>query len=401
MVIAGIKANDIDLYHKIVHAHWLHQEMELLTKITFAMLLLQVVCDTDVDSQSKREVIESKKAVMESLGLQYAPRTIPSQSDFLLRRFSAPKFMMGLFKEVSSDVNLTDEHYQIERRILDESKADTVISFFNYDHDRSWNRIHEEFKIKFKTKFNPQDDVQGGELKIFKRLPRNKNITHANCSMSVFLILSDGGTKHIDKLNVNASESGWLTFNITAAIKLWALFPLSNHGLMVVVRHAHETLSPHYFGIVSTRGNLGKRPYLVGFVTTNRVLSPFTHEVSGSLRQRRAAKKYQPQGSSNACKLKKFYVDFRDVGLHNTIIAPKGYDMFFCKGTCSYPLESEKSTLHAELQSLLSIDPNSGVSDPCCVPGNLKSVNLLFFNNEGNIVLKNHPDMIATSCVCH
>ena len=365
------------------------------------MLLLQVVCGTDFDSQSKREIIESKKAVMESLGLQYAPRTIPSQSDFLLRRFSAPKFMMGLFKEVSSDVNVTDDDYQIERRILDESKADTVISFFNYGHDRSWNRIQEEFKIKFKTKFNAQDDVLGGELKIFKRTPRNRNMTYANCSMSVFLILSDRGTKLIDELTVNAWESGWQTFNITAAIKLWALFPLSNHGLTVVVRHAHETLSPHSFGIVSTRGNLGKRPYLVGFVTTKRVLSPFTQELSGALRQRRAATKYQPQASSNACKLRKFYVDFREVGLHKTIIAPKGYDMFFCKGSCTYPLEADKSTLHANLQSLFSIDPNSGVSDPCCVPGNLKSVNLLFFNNEGNIVLKNHPDMVATSCVCH
>ena len=133
MVIAGIITIDIDLYHKIIHTYPLPaQEMELLNKITFAMLLLQVVCDADFDSQSKREIMESKKAVMESLGLQYAPRTIPTQSDVLLRSFSAPKFMMGLFKEVSSDVNFTDKHYQIERKILDESKADTVISFFNY-----------------------------------------------------------------------------------------------------------------------------------------------------------------------------------------------------------------------------------------------------------------------------
>jgi hypothetical protein len=106
----------------------------VLNKITFALLLYQVVCDafTDLDSQSERVLVENKKAVMESLGLQYAPRTIPTQSDFLLRRFSAPKFMMGLFKEVSSEINSTDEHYRIERRILDESKVDTVISFFKY-----------------------------------------------------------------------------------------------------------------------------------------------------------------------------------------------------------------------------------------------------------------------------
>jgi hypothetical protein len=272
------------------------------------------------------------------------------------------------------------------------------------DHDRSWNRIHKEFKLKFKTKFNPQDVVQGGELKIFKRLPRNRSMIHGNCSMSVFLILPDGGTKLLDELQVNVWESGWQTFNISAAIKLWARSPLTNHGLRVVVRHARGTLSPHFFGIVGTRGNLSKRPYLVGFVTTTRVFSPFTHEVVAPSRERRAAKqKYKPRAgsSSNACKLKKYRVHFKDVGLHHTIIAPKGYDMFFCQGSCIYPFDSVETTNHASLQSLYSIYDSSAAPEPCCVPGSLKSVNLLFFNNEGNIVLKNHPQMVATSCVCH
>lgn len=100
--------------------------------MTFAILLMHIlrICDSlsDLERQSAQELRDNKKALMKSLGLQYVPRT----ANLLLRRYSAPKFMMGLFKEVSYDVNRTDEHYEIERKFLDENKVDTVISFFKY-----------------------------------------------------------------------------------------------------------------------------------------------------------------------------------------------------------------------------------------------------------------------------
>jgi hypothetical protein len=110
--------------------------MVRLYKMTFAILLIHIlrICDSlsDLERQSAQELRDNKKALMKSLGLQYVPRTVPIQSDLLLRRYSAPKFMMGLFKEVSYDVNRTDEHYEIERKFLDENKVNTVISFFKY-----------------------------------------------------------------------------------------------------------------------------------------------------------------------------------------------------------------------------------------------------------------------------
>ena len=235
-------------------------------------------------------------------------------------------------------------------------------------------------------------------MKIYKRMPRNRSITHGNCSLSVYLILPEGGIQLIDKRDVHAWESGWQTFNVTAAIKLWALFPLTNHGLKIVVHHAHEELSPHSFGLVSTRGNLEKRPYLVGFVTTTRVFPTFTPELVVPSRERRAAQ--EKWKSTGKCKLNKFYVDFKAIGLHNTIIAPAGYDMFFCQGLCIYPFDSIETTNHAALQSLYNLFDSTAAPEPCCVPRNLESINLLFFDNDGNIVLKDHPKMVATSCEC-
>lgn len=272
------------------------------------------------------------------------------------------------------------------------------------DHDKSWNRIHREFKLKFKTKFNAKEDiVQGGELKIFKRLPRDINITHDNCSVSVFLILPGGAAPRLLDEQKVRTEKGWLTFNVTAATKLWALSPESNHGLKIVVHHAGVELSPHAFGIVSTRGNLEKRPYLLAFVTTTRDFSTFTPELMGPSRERRAAQEKwkAPSDTSSECKLKKFHVDFKEIGLHHTIVAPPGYNMFLCQGQCIYPVDEIKITNHAILQSLSNLHDSSAAPQPCCVPGGLKSISLLFFDDDQSVVLRQHPEMVATSCVCN
>lgn len=224
---------------------------------------------------------------------------------------------------------------------------------------------------------------------------------HANYCVSVYLLLPEAGAKKIiDKRDVQAWESGWQTFNVTAAIKLWALYPLANHGFKIIVHHGHEVSSPHGFGLVGSRGNLEKRPYLVGFVTTTRVSSAFVPELARQSQSRERRATQEKRSSLSECKLRKFYVDFKEVGLHNTIVAPSGYDMYFCQGLCSYPFASIKVTNHALLQSLYNIYDATAAPEPCCIPENLKSVNLLFFDNDGNIRLKDHPNMIATSCIC-
>lgn len=183
---------------------------------------------------------------------------------------------------------------------------------------------------------------------------------------------------------------------------MWALFPQTNHGLKVVVHHFHEELSPSSFGIVGTRGNLAKRPYLLGFVATTRVFPTFTPELLAHSRERRNTreKRENSRNTANECKLKKFFVSFREIGLDGSIIAPKGYEMSFCQGLCVFPFDEIPHTSHAILQSLYHLYDES-YPEPCCVPGRMKSKSLLFFDNEKNIVLKQHPDMIATSCACN
>ncbi|XP_069487325.1 embryonic growth/differentiation factor 1 [Ambystoma mexicanum] len=104
---------------------------------------------------------------------------------------------------------------------------------------------------------------------------------------------------------------------------------------------------------------------------------------------------------SNICKRRRLYIDFRDVGWQNWIIAPQGYLANYCHGECPYPLtEILNGTNHAILQTLVhSMDPED-TPQPCCVPVRLSPISMLYYDNHDNVVLRHYEDMVVDECGC-
>ncbi|KAK5860959.1 hypothetical protein PBY51_022394 [Eleginops maclovinus] len=117
-------------------------------------------------------------------------------------------------------------------------------------------------------------------------------------------------------------------------------------------------------------------------------------------RQRRSAI-HLPVTPSNVCKARRLYIDFKDVGWQDWIIAPQGYMANYCHGECPFPLsESLNGTNHAILQTLVhSLDPN-GTPQPCCVPIRLAPISMLYYDNNDNVVLRHYQDMVVDECGC-
>lgn len=117
-------------------------------------------------------------------------------------------------------------------------------------------------------------------------------------------------------------------------------------------------------------------------------------------RQRRSAV-HLPVLPSNVCKARRLYIDFKDVGWQDWIIAPQGYMANYCHGECPFPLsESLNGTNHAILQTLVhSLDPH-GTPQPCCVPVRLSPVSMLYYDNNDNVVLRHYQDMVVDECGC-
>ena len=276
-------------------------------------------------------------------------------------------------------------------------QINTYLTLF-LEHDDKQRKPKNKIKIKFHIKINyAKENVHGGEFKIFKRRPR-KTMIDILCNITVYKI----GGKHVllDTRVAHSQDSGWFSFNVTRAIRQWSRDAQSNHGLVVSVVDARGHLvNPRDFGIVSERGNKEKRPYLLGFGNTLPDVSTFSQEILIS-RDRRSTRDTSERSTNRPCHLQQFYVNFRNIGLHETIIAPKGYHAFLCTGTCLYPLKAESNvTHHALLQSLVHL-ASGFVPNPCCSPYKLKPLPVLYCDENNNIVMRKHPNMVATSCTC-
>lgn len=104
--------------------------------------------------------------------------------------------------------------------------------------------------------------------------------------------------------------------------------------------------------------------------------------------------------SRNRCRRHPLYVDFNDVGWHKWIIAPSGYDAFFCRGECRFPLADHmNSSSHAMVQTLVN-SVNGAVPRACCVPTSLSPIALLYMDSQDRVVLKNYQDMVVEGCGC-
>lgn len=103
------------------------------------------------------------------------------------------------------------------------------------------------------------------------------------------------------------------------------------------------------------------------------------------------------------CQRHPLSVDFEEIGWSGWIISPRGYNAYHCRGSCPFPLgENMRPTNHATVQSIINaLKLSEGVSSPCCVPDKLHSINLLYFDDDENVVLKQYDDMVAGSCGCH
>ncbi|XP_023562902.1 embryonic growth/differentiation factor 1 isoform X2 [Octodon degus] len=99
--------------------------------------------------------------------------------------------------------------------------------------------------------------------------------------------------------------------------------------------------------------------------------------------------------SRGACRARRLYVSFREVGWHRWVIAPRGFLANYCQGHCALPGPGAPPALnHAVLRALMHAASPSNAGLPCCVPARLSPISVLFFDNSDNVVLRHYEDMV-------
>uniref|UniRef100_A0A9L0ITR5 Growth differentiation factor 1 n=1 Tax=Equus asinus TaxID=9793 RepID=A0A9L0ITR5_EQUAS len=111
------------------------------------------------------------------------------------------------------------------------------------------------------------------------------------------------------------------------------------------------------------------------------------------------------RGPGGACRARRLYVSFREVGWHRWVIAPRGFLANYCQGQCALPAAlsgpgGPPALNHAVLRALMHAAAPGAAGLPCCVPARLSPISVLFFDNSDNVVLRHYEDMVVDECGC-
>ncbi|KAJ1519320.1 hypothetical protein ONE63_004619 [Megalurothrips usitatus] len=229
-------------------------------------------------------------------------------------------------------------------------------------------------------------------------------------------------TRLVDQRVVDVRQDGDLRLDVLPAVHRWVEDPAGNHGLLVSMAASNETTQRGAHRHVRLRRHAGEdadedeqawlqvQPLLFTYTDDGRI-------PKRPARSKRAHggghggghggthghhhRKHKRKNGTESCRRHPLYVDFADVGWNDWIVAPPGYEAFYCHGDCPFPLADHlNSTNHAIVQTLMhSVNP-AAVPKACCVPTQLTSISMLYTDEEGKVVLKNYQDMAVIGCGC-
>ncbi|NXJ66206.1 BMP7 protein, partial [Rostratula benghalensis] len=326
----------------------------------------------------------------------------------VLPRKKPPQFMVDLFNKVADANGITRAPGLLE--------GDVVRSF----EDRvGMDQYHFSFDISAMEK---GEQMLKAEFRVFK-LKRTHSSRRADlkhfCKVEVYELLEGGNRPQKRHLIASRLMSlyteGWEVFNVTQTVSKWVGNSSSNHGFLITTTRVFNNRIEHNLvKFAKSQGTLqeSRSALLVLFTNSNKRsdapgVPPEAQGVGSSgwgwSRRPRAAAEPPAKSQAPSCHRRELYVDFRAIGWSGWIIYPSGYNAFYCRGSCLFPLgENLNATNHATVQSIVhTLKLSQDVSTPCCVPDELKSLNLLYFDDKENVVLKNYKDMVATRCGCH
>uniref|UniRef100_A0A4W5Q5F7 Inhibin subunit beta Aa n=1 Tax=Hucho hucho TaxID=62062 RepID=A0A4W5Q5F7_9TELE len=249
---------------------------------------------------------------------------------------------------------------------------------------------------------------EGGELSlveqanvwIFLRLAKT-NRSRAKVTIRL-LQQRRGGDGHEESVPlaekaVDTRRSGWHTFPVSASVQ--AL--LKGGGSMLSVKVscplcANAGATPI---LVSTSGNQEReqshRPFLMAVV----------QQGEGGEPRRRHKRGLECDGKVRACCKRQFYVNFKDIGWSDWIIAPGGYHANYCEGDCPSHVASitgSSLSFHSTVINHYRIRgyaPFQNIKS-CCVPTRLRAMSMLYYNEEQKIVKKDIQNMVVEECGC-
>lgn len=345
--------------------------------------------------------------LLQMFGLKRRPR--PS------RPASVPRYLLDLYRLQSGEAEeagAPDIAFEYPERSA--SRANTVRGFHHEEHMERIQEWDEGEAAPLRFLFNlssiPEDELlSSAELRLYRRRAEGPASEERGLHrINVYEVLKSPRpgqliTQLLDTRLVRHNASRWESFDVSPAVLRWTRQGAPNHGLAVQVLRLDPAPAP------------APAPQGSGHVRISRslhgeedweqmrpLLVTFGHDGKGHPLTRRSKRSPKQRGRkrNRNCRRHALYVDFSDVGWNDWIVAPPGYQAYYCHGECPFPLADHlNSTNHAIVQTLVN-SVNNNIPKACCVPTELSAISMLYLDEHDKVVLKNYQEMVVEGCGC-
>ncbi|KAI8509384.1 negative regulation of growth hormone receptor signaling pathway [Branchiostoma belcheri] len=251
--------------------------------------------------------------------------------------------------------------------------------------------------------------VANAKLKLYKSEIFPENLlrsTDGLVTLSFYQLLEPPRTgkttlkRLIESRTTSVLQTGWEKVDVTAAVQSWMTSPEKNYGIEVVCEHEPLDDVMTFYG--TDRDSDVRRP---AETDDPDVLAPrlivLTQEVKSSQREKRS---YEPEdcqvddGETRCCRYP-LYVNFTEIGWGDWIVAPEGFNVFYCNGTCPYRYKSANE--HSLIKSTLHhLNPDS--PQPCCVAKRLSPLSVLNYDDSDppQLIVTPLNNIVVDQCAC-
>lgn len=296
--------------------------------------------------------------------------------------------------------------------------------FFTESNVDNRFKYHNRFRLFFNLS-NIPDKERLRDAEITFNRNQIKNVNHVRHQIDVFDIVRPG-RKHknrkpifrlADTKIVSINETGSVSLNVMSAVQRWLREPKRNHGVLIHISSIDDSNSMRIDDSVnlplhqhirlrrsiddSPENWAQAQPILFTYTDDGRYKQRSIRDANRARRAPNGRKNHRRKNNHDICQRRPLYVDFSDVGWNDWIVAPPGYEAFYCHGECNFPIADHLNTTnHAIVQTLVHSINHSLAPKACCVPTQLSSISMLYLDDQNKVVLKNYQDMTVVGCGC-
>ncbi|XP_070576936.1 univin-like [Ptychodera flava] len=379
----------------------------MIRKLLACTLLLILLTSSLASPANLVDSTKLERRMLAALGLRERPR--PKSS------VQVPQYMLDLYEQVEKTKQLSDSprcHF-VDNNI----PGNIVRSFPNRGSTLKLSgNARREICVQRKLFYNvstipPEEKVHSAEIRLdFSRgfeswAVKNNGISYAvklyqildreNVGNTSSYSAASGNLKLLASRELPQNKRSLKPYNLASAVRVWRLNPALNHGILLTLEVVRGVVDNTVVRRQGECPDIATSQAILVVISEDDTQCEYRTKRDNSGRRKKAE-------TSEICTRHPFYVSFKEVGWQEWIIAPSGYEAFYCHGDCPFPLsERLNGTNHAIIQTLVnSIDPNKVKSKACCAPTKLSAISMLYFDNDDNVILRQYEDMIVEACGC-